>query len=94
MKRIIGVCFVLLLMASLAFASSPKERRFICVGMSEGEVLQKIGRPDSESIDSGGAAKETVKRWIYLPAEGDPQTITTVVFKNGQVFQVTREISR
>jgi hypothetical protein len=94
MKRIIGVCVLLLLIASVAFAASANERRFICVGMSEGEVLQKIGKPDSESIDSGGAAMETVKRWIYLPAEGDPQTITTVVLKNGQVFQITREISR
>jgi len=62
--------------------------------MSEGAVLEKVGRPDSESFDSGGEAKETVKRWIYLPAEGDPQTITTVVLKNGQVISVTREISR
>jgi hypothetical protein len=94
MKRTVGVFLLLLLIASAAFAASPKERRFIYVGMSEGAVLEKVGRPDSESFDSGGGAKETVKRWIYFPAEGDPETITTVVLKNGQVIQVTREISR
>jgi hypothetical protein len=94
MKRIAGVCFLLLLIAAAAFAASAKERRFVYVGMSEGEVLEKIGRPDSESFDSGGGAKETVKRWIYFPAEGDPQTITTVVLKTGRVIQVIREISR
>ena len=94
MKRIMGVCCLLLLIASAVLAASAKERRFIYVGMSEGEVLEKVGRPDSESFDSGGGAKETVKRWIYLPVPDDPQTITTVVLKNGKVIQVTREISR
>jgi hypothetical protein len=94
MKRVMGVCCLLLLIASAVLASSAKERRFICVGMSEGEVLDKIGKPDTESFDSGGGAKETVKRWTYLPAEGDPQTITTVVLKDGQVISVTRAISR
>jgi len=94
MKKIIGVCFLLVLIASAVSAASAKERRFLYVGMSEGEVLEKVGKPDSESYDSGGGAKETVKRWIYLPAEGDSQTITTVVLKNGQVIQVVREISR
>lgn len=94
MKKIVGVCCLLLLFASAAFAAGAKERRFICKGMSEGEVLQKIGKPDSESFDTGGEATETVKRWIYLPAPDDPQTITTVVLKKGKVIEVTREISR
>ena len=94
MKKLMGVCFLLLLFASAVLAASAKERRFICVGMSEGEVLEKVGKPDSESFDSGNGALETVKRWIYLPTQDDPQTITTVVLKNGKVIQVTREISR
>jgi hypothetical protein len=93
-KKIMGVCCLLLLFASAAFAASAKERRFVSKGMTEGEVLEKIGKPDSESFDSGGGAKETVKRWTYLPAPDDPQTITTVVLKDGKVIEVTREISR
>jgi len=61
--------------------------------MSEGEVLMKIGKPDSESVDSGGGATVTVRRWIYLPASGDQQTTTTIVLRNGKVIEVTRQVS-
>ncbi|MFO1385960.1 MAG: hypothetical protein U1F55_07190 [Chitinivorax sp.] len=37
-------------------AADASERKFIREGMSEAEVLLQIGKPDSESIDSGGAA--------------------------------------
>lgn len=94
MRKVVGVCCLLLLFASAAFAASAKERRFICKGMTEAEVLGKIGKPDSESVDTGGAATETVKRWIYLPAPDDPQTTTTVVLRNGKVIEVTRQITR
>jgi hypothetical protein len=94
MRRIVGVSFLLLLVAFSIVAASASERRFIRKGMSEGEVLDKIGIPDSESFDTGCAAAETVKRWIYLPTEGDEQTITTVVLKKGKVIEVTREVSR
>ena len=60
---------------------------------SEGEVLMKIGKPDSESVDSGGGATVTVRRWIYLPASGDQQTTTTIVLQNGKVIEVTRQVS-
>jgi hypothetical protein len=94
MKRIIGVFLLLAFSASCALAASVAERKFIREGMSEGDVLVKIGKPDSESIDSGGGATDTVKRWIYLPASGDEQTLTTIVLKNGQVIEVTRKLSR
>jgi hypothetical protein len=94
MRRIAGLGLLLILVAVFVMAANPKERKFISEGMSEGEVLDKIGQPDSESYDNGSEAKVIVKRWIYLPTEGDPQTITTVVLKKGKVIQVTREISR
>lgn len=94
MKKLVGMCCLLLLFAAAAFAQSAKERRFICKGMSEGEVLAKIGKPDSESFDTGSEAIKTIKRWIYLPCADDPQTVTTVVLKSGRVIEVTREISR
>jgi len=53
----------------------------------------KIGKPDSESVDSGGGATVTVRRWIYLPASGDQQTTTTIVLQNGKVIEVTRQVS-
>ena len=62
--------------------------------MSEGEVLMKIGAPSSRSEDSGGGAKVVVQRWIYLPAAGDAQTITTIVMKNGKVEAVERQVAR
>jgi hypothetical protein len=91
--KISAVFISLALSASLAFAGD-EERRFIREGMSEGQVLMKIGRPDSESSDSGGGAKVVVKRWIYFPTPNDPQTITTVVIRDGTVIEVSRQISR
>ena len=83
----------MLALSTVAFAGA-EERRFIREGMSEGEVLMKIGRPDSESNDSGGGAKTSQKRWIYLPAQGDPQTMTTIVIRDGKVVEVSRQVSR
>lgn len=62
--------------------------------MTEGEVLLKIGRPDSESFDTGADAPTAVKRWIYLPTAGDSQGITTIVLREGRVIEVGRKISR
>jgi hypothetical protein len=55
--------------------------------------MVKIGKPDSESIDSGGGARVTVKRWMYLPSSGDPQMLTTIVIREGKVVEVTRQMS-
>ena len=89
-----SIAMLCLVVSSLALAVDAGERRFITAGMSEGEVLMKIGKPDSQSEDSGGGAKVTVKRWIYLPAQGDSQTMTTIVLKNGKVEEVNRQVAR
>ena len=60
--------------ASSVLAADASDRRFIHDGMSEGEVLMKIGRPDNETVDTGGGAKIEEKRWMYFPAPGDSQT--------------------
>ena len=70
------------------------ERKFIREGMSEGEVILKIGKPDSESFDSGGGAKVTIKRWIYFPATGDSQTTTTLIIREGKVTEISRQVFR
>jgi hypothetical protein len=64
------------------------ERRFIRQGMTEAEVTAKIGPPD---MTAGTKGRKTT-RWSYLPAPGDPQTITTVVLDNGKVIDVERKV--
>ena len=64
------------------------QRKFIVPGMSESEVVARIGSPD---MTSGGKGRKT-SRWGYLPAPGDPQTITTIVFDYGKVIEVERKV--
>ena len=64
------------------------QRKFIVQGMSEAEVVAKIGNPD---ITGGGKGRKA-SRWSYLPAAGDPQTITTIVFDSGRVTGVERKV--
>jgi Protein of unknown function (DUF2845) len=84
----------LALVATSAVAADAADRKFIREGMSEGEVVMKIGRPDSESVDSGGGSIVAVKRWVYFPARGDSQTITTLTIREGKVVEVDRQVSR
>ena len=88
------IAAIALMVALPALGADAGERRFITSGMSEGEVLMKIGKPDSQSEDTGGGAKVAVKRWIYLPAPGDSQTMTTIVIKNGKVEEVNRKVTQ
>jgi hypothetical protein len=90
--RLVFLC--LCLASSVALAADASDRKFIREGMSEGEVVMKIGRPDSESVDSGGGATVAEKRWMYFPAPADPQTLTTLTIRNGKVTSVSREVSR
>jgi hypothetical protein len=94
MKRIARFVLLLAMLVWGIAAADVGDRKYIREGMSEGDVLVKIGKPDSESIDTGGGATVTVKRWIYLPAPGDDQIITTIVIRNGKAKEVTRQVSR
>jgi Domain of unknown function (DUF4124) len=67
------------------------ERRFIRLGMSEAEVIMRIGRPD---VQAKGQGKTGGRRWSYLPAAGDAETLTTLTFAGGQVVDVERRIAR
>ena len=64
-------------------------RKFIQIGMSEAEVIQRIGRPDVEAKNRRGG-----HQWSYLPKEGDPNTITTVTLIDGKVSDVARKVVR
>jgi hypothetical protein len=83
-----------LIVALPALAANAGELRFVTTGMSEGEALMKIGKPDSQSEDTGGGAKVAVKLWICLPAPGDSQTMTTIAIKNGKVEEVNRQVTQ
>jgi hypothetical protein len=72
-------------------AGNASERRFLHAGMSEAEVLARIGAPD---IRSGGTGRRGSARWSYLPADGDPGMITTLHFQAGEVTQIDRKPSR
>ncbi len=66
------------------------DRRYIRVGMSQAEVLQRVGRPDVDARNPRGKGQ----RWSYLPRSGDANTITTVTLVDGKVADVERKIVR
>lgn len=69
------------------------ERRFIRVGMTEAEVLTRIGRPEINGHKKDKRSSGAMQ-WSYLPNAGDPGTITTVTIVGGKVTDVQRKISR
>lgn len=85
---------VLSLSSLAALAADARERGFISVGMAEGEVLFKVGKPDHEAFvrNAKGFAEE--KTWTYFPDPRDPQTLTIFTFRAGVVAQIERKISR
>ncbi len=64
-----------------------RERRHLHVGMSEGEVLARVGPPD---FTTGKGRRAT--RWTWMPAPADPDTITVVLFETGRVVEVERTV--
>jgi len=66
----------------------PAERKHLRTGMSEGEVLTRVGPPDATT---GGRNGKQV-RWSWFPAEGDPETLTTVTLMSGIVTNVERTL--
>ena len=69
---------------------NPAERKFIQAGMSEAEVVFRIGRPD---VEAKGRGKEA-RQWSYMPAAGDVDTLTTLSFAGGKVTRVERKLVR
>jgi hypothetical protein len=71
-----------------------RERSNIRWGMTEGEVLYWIGRPDHEAVASNATGQPVIKTWTYLPHYRDPQTITIITLRTGIVESIERKISR
>jgi hypothetical protein len=71
-----------------ATAARAAERRHVHAGMTEAEVRARLGPPDMTSGRSGKV------RWSYLPAAGDPSTVTTLRLDQGKVVAVERSVVR
>lgn len=56
-------------------------------GMSEGELLLRAGKPDSESIEN--MRNDIVKTYYYLPTPSDPW-ITTIRLVGGRITNLER----
>jgi len=69
-------------------AGHAAERMHVRLGMSEGEVLAKLGHPDTQV----GGKNASSPRWTYLPAPGDPETVTTLTFTKGIVVDIERKV--
>ena len=73
---------------SARIAGDAAERMHASVGMTEAEVLTRLGPPDTTAgSKTGGSA-----RWTYLPAPGDPETTTALVLNKGVVVEVERKV--
>jgi hypothetical protein len=71
-------------------AGDASERKLIRTGMTEAEVLGKLGHPNMTT----GARNSGVARWTYLPAPGDPETITALTLTKGTVTDIERKVMR
>jgi len=87
---------LLLVACSVAVAQDARERGFLRRGMSEGEVMVRVGKPDHESMVANNALRglPEEKTWTYFPHPQDPDTLTVVTFRSGLVVEIERKISR
>lgn len=85
---------LLALMSLAAIAADAVERKFIRIGMGEGEVLLKIGKPDHVAFVRVVRGQPEEKVWSYFPDSRDPQTLTVLSFHSGVVSKVDRKIAR
>ena len=66
----------------------PAERKHLRAGMSEGEVLTRLGPPDATTGGKNGKQQ----RWSWFPVDGDPETLTSVTLMSGVVTHVERTL--
>ena len=56
-------------------------------GMSEGELLARAGKPDSESLEN--VRDDVVKTYYYLPTRANPW-ITAITLRAGKIASIDR----
>ena len=85
---------VLCAASACALAADARERGFIGLGMAEGEVLFRIGKPDHEALVVNIKGQPEEKTWTYFPDPRDPQTLTIITLRAGVVANLERKIAR
>lgn len=73
-----------------ATVADASERKHVRLGMTEAEVLAKLGQPDMTTGRKNGG---TV-RWTYMPAAGDPDTVTALTLNKGAVVDIERKVMK
>jgi hypothetical protein len=56
-------------------------------GMSEGELVLRAGKPDSEAVEN--FHNDIVKTYYYFPTSSDPW-ITTIKLRGGRIVEMER----
>jgi hypothetical protein len=91
--------FILTLACLIGMLASPvaagqvdlREFGLIQRGMSEAEVLVRLGPPDHESFEGVSSNDLLIKSYFYFSEPGRYQNITTVIkFKGGRVVHKER----
>jgi len=77
-----------------AVSADARDRSFVRLGMAEGEVLFKIGKPDHEAFILSVQGQPEEKTWTYFPHSRDPQTLTIITLRAGVVADIERKIAR
>jgi hypothetical protein len=88
------VAALLSVASAFALAVDARERGFISLGMGEGEVLFRIGKPDHEAFVANVRGQPEEKTWTYFPHSRDPQTLTIITLRAGVVTHLERKIAR
>jgi hypothetical protein len=88
------VAAVLFAASACTLAADARERGFIGVGMAEGEVLFRVGKPDHEAFVMNVRGQPEEKTWTYFPHSRDPQTLTIITLRAGVVANVERKVAR
>lgn len=89
-KSSIIVCLVAVLCSSASFADMIPMRDFIQLkrGMSEAEVLYRVGGYDHETISSDYHHQVIRKTWFYIPENKSSNNwITEIVFDSRGIVQ-------
>lgn len=95
MRLVVAVLAVTLSLATaIAQAVDARDRSFLSVGLAEGEVVLKIGKPDHEAVVQSVRGQPEVKTWTYFPHPRDPQTLTILTLRGGVLDKIERKISR
>ena len=73
---------------SARIAGDASERMHVHLGMTEAEVLARLGSPN---VTTGSRAGGPI-RWTYMPAPGDPETTTALELNKGVVVDIERKV--